>query len=172
MNKLRNLFMVLVLVFGLAAAIPAAAEMDKKMEHGKSGMGHHEMKHGKSSKMGHQGGHGAKHIFGSHWRETLTDNQKMQADRIHLEMKKSLSVQDARLKVKKAELNNLVVKDDPDTKAIHRKIDEVLELKREIMRTKYDHMVEMRGALTPEQRVSFDMGLLSRDGLSKGHRRH
>lgn len=71
MNKLRNLFMVLVLVCWLAVAIPAAAEMDKKMEHGKSGMGHHEMKYGKGSKMGLQGGHGAKHIFGPHWREIL-----------------------------------------------------------------------------------------------------
>ncbi len=164
--------MALVLVFGLTVAIPASAHMDKKMEYEKSGMGHNEMKRDKSTKMGHKGGHGAKHIFGPHWRKTLTDNQKKQAERMHLEMKKSLSVQDARLKVKKAELNNLVVKDDPDTTAIHRKIDELLELKREIMRTKYDHMVEMRGTLTPDQRVSFDMGLLSKDGHSKGHKRH
>jgi Spy/CpxP family protein refolding chaperone len=47
-------------------------------------------------------------------------------------------------------LNNLVVKDDPDTKPIHRKIDEVLELKGEIMLTKYDQMVGMRAILTPE----------------------
>lgn len=67
-------------------------------------------------------------------------------------------------------MNNLVVKDNPDTKAIHRKIDEVLELKRKVMRTKYDHMIEMRNMLTQDQRISFDMGLLERTGHSKGHR--
>ncbi len=170
MKELRNFFMIMALVLGLVITLPASAEKSKKTEHGKSGMGHHEMKYSKGSKMGHRGGHGAKHIFGPLWRKTLTDNQKKQADRMHLEMKKLLSVLDARLKLKKVELNNLVIKDDPDTKAIHRKIDEILELKRKIMRTKYNHMVEMRGMLTPEQRVSFDMGLLSRGGTSKGHR--
>jgi|TARA_B100002003_G_C14047901_1_gene504754 hypothetical protein len=88
MNKLLNLFMVLVFVLGFTASIPAVSEIGKNVEHGKSGLGRHKMKHGKGSKMGHHGGHGAKHIFGPHWRETLTDNQKMHADRIYLEMKK------------------------------------------------------------------------------------
>lgn len=172
MKKLKILFMIMALVLGLVTTLPAATEMGKKTEHGKSTMGRHGMKYSKGYKTGHQGGHEAKHIFGPHWRETLTDNQKKQADRMHLAVKKSLSVLDARLKLKKVELNNLAIKNDPETKAIHRKIDEVLELKREIMRTKYGHMLEMRGMLTPEQRVSFDMGLLLRDGLNKGHRRH
>lgn len=170
MKELRNVFVVLVLALGLIVTLPAAAEMSKKMEHGKSGMGRHEMKHGKGSKMGHQAGHGPGHVFGPKWRETLTDSQKMQIDRMHLTVMKSMSVLNVRLKLKKAELNVLVVNDNPDTKAIHRKIDEVLELKREIMQIKYDHKVEMRGVLTPDQRVSFDMKLLGKTGHGKKHK--
>lgn len=172
MKKLRNLFIALILILGLSVALPATAEMNKKREHGKSSMGRHEMKHGKGSKMGHQSGSGAGHIFGPLWKETLTDEQKMKADRMHRELKMSLNVLKAKKKVGKAELNNLIIKDNPNTNAIHRKIDEILELKRKIMRIKYGHKVEMRGMLTSEQRVSFDMGLLKKTGHSKGRKHH
>ena len=35
---------------------------------------------------------------------------------------------------------------------------------------KYDHIIEMRSILTPEQRVSFDLGLSSgMGGMHQGH---
>ncbi len=148
MKKLRGFFIVVSMLV-LVAAVPASAQMGKMMEHGKSGMKHHAMKD-----------RGMGHLFGPHWKETLTDKQKMQADQMHLTLKKATSVPKALLSVKKAELNKLVVNKSPDIKAIHRKIDEIFELKREIMRKKYEHMVEMRSMLTPKQRVSFDMKLV------------
>jgi Spy/CpxP family protein refolding chaperone len=156
MKKLRDFFVV-VSILVLAVAVPASAQMGKMMERGKSGMKHPGMM-----------GHGMGHPFGSHWKETLTDEQKMQADQMHLALKKAISVPNAQLNVKKAELNKLMVHESPDIKTIHRKIDEILELKRKIMRKKYEHMVEMRGMLTPEQRVSFDMKLVEMAGHKKG----
>ena len=175
MNKLLNIFITVLFLF--VVAVPVSAHTDEKKKHQKSGMKQHgKMGHvmdkSKSHKKGHRGGHGKGHFFGSRWKETLTDEQKSQADNMHLALKKSLNVPMAKLKVKKAELNNLIVKDNADKKTIYQKIDEILELKREIMRNKYDHKVEMRGMLTAEQQVSFDMKLLETAGRKKGHGRH
>ena len=175
MNKLQNIFIAVSLA--LIIAVPVSAQMGEMMKHGKSGMKQHgKMDHGteksQSYKKGRHGRHRTGHLFGSPWKETLTDEQKVQVDKMHLALKKSLNVPKAKLNVKKAELNNLVVKDNPDKKSINQKIDEILELKREIMRKKYDHKVEMRSMLTPEQQVSFDMKLLTTSGRKKGHGRH
>lgn len=172
MKGFDNIFIVCVLIAGLTYSIPAAAEMSKHGEHGKSSTGHQRMKHGKGSKMEQHHGRRAGHLFGSHWKDTLTDQQKKKADRMHVALKKSISVVEAMLKVKRTELSNLVVQDNPDTKAIHSKIDEILKSIKKVMRNKYDHMVEMRDMLTSEQRVSFDMGLLKKAGKSRGHGRH
>ena len=165
MNELRNFLMVSVLMFVMAVSLPATAEMSKKKDHSHSGSGHQKMSYGKSSKKGH-GGH---HKSGPKWKQTLTDSQKKQADTMHLNLKKSMSVLKAQKKLKKVELINLVIKDDPDTNTIHDKINEIIDLKREIMRIKYDHMLEMRGMLTSEQRLSFDMEHLSQARKGKGH---
>ena len=167
MNKLQSIFIAVSLA--LIIAVPVSAQMGEMMKHGKSGMSHHEKK---DYGMKHNQNHKRGHLFGSYWKKTLTDEQKGQADKMHLALKKSLNVPKAKLNVKKAELNNLVVKGNPDKKAIYQKIDEILELKREIMRKKYDHKVEMRRMLTPEQQVSFDMKLLETAGRKKGHGRH
>lgn len=93
------------------------------------------------------------------WKQTLTEDQKMKADKMHLELKKAMEVLTAKVKLKEAELNAMVTKDKPDTNAIHGKINEIAELKKEMMTKKYDHILEMRAMLTPEQRVSFDLGI-------------
>ncbi len=172
MKKLLTFFSVMVLVVGLAAAVPASAETSKSMGHGKSSDEHHRMNSTKKAKEGHRGGHRTGHVFGPHWRGTLTDHQKMLADEMHLALKKSMSILKAHLELKKTELNNIVIQDNPDKKAIHSKIDEILDLKKDIMRTKYDHVVEMRDMLTLEQRVSFDMGMLGRGKQKKRHSHH
>jgi len=99
---------------------------------------------------------------GPEWKDTLTEEQRSKADMMHLELEKSLSLLEAGLMVRKAELANLLVAEKPDTKAVTRKIGEIVEIKREMMEKKYGHMMEMRGILTPEQRVSFDMGVLKK----------
>lgn len=107
------------------------------------------------------------------WKQTLTEEQKMKADKMHLELKKAMSLLEAKMNLKEVELNNLVPQDSADTKAIHRAIDEIMELKKEMMIKKYDHTVEMRSILTPDQRVSFDLGLGGgmggMGGMHQGH---
>ena len=103
--KLLNIF--ITVLFLLVVAVPGSAHTDEKKKHEKSGMKQHGkmghmMDQSKSHKKGHRGGHGKGHFFGSRWKDTLTDEQKSQADKMHLALKKSLNVPVAKLKVKKA----------------------------------------------------------------------
>lgn len=109
------------------------------------------------------------------WKETLTDAQKSQLERLHLDMKKETSVLRAELGVKKAELKALTLRDNPDTQAIGRKTDEIMGIKKELMQKRVNHIIEVRKVLTPEQRVSFDSAVMSgpggwRHGHGDGHR--
>ncbi len=94
------------------------------------------------------------------WRSTLTAEQRVKMDRMHLALKKEMNLLEGKIGLRKAELKNLVTADMPDEKEIHSKIDEIIALKKEMMTKKYDHVVELRGILTPEQRTSFDMMFL------------
>jgi len=115
-----------------------------------------------------KGGHECR--LKSSWRETLTDSQKSQLEKLHLAMKKETSVLRAELGVKKTELKALAIKDNPDTQAIGRKTDEIMGIKKELMQKRISHLIEVRKVLTPEQRVSFDSALLSGPGEWKhGH---
>lgn len=148
MKKMRGIIRMSMIIL-MAGATFASAQMGG-MEHGS------DMKMEKMEGMEHNEGHGKEAL---RWKQTLTEDQKMKADKMHLELKKAVSVLEAKVKLKEAELNTMVTKDKPDTSAIHGKISEIAELKKEMMTKKYDHIVEMRSILTPEQRVSFDLGL-------------
>jgi len=58
----------------------------------------------------------------------------------------------------------MTAKDDADQAAIHTKIDALMAVKAEIMKHRYDHLTEMRNALTEQQRISYDMAILKRTG--------
>jgi Spy/CpxP family protein refolding chaperone len=91
------------------------------------------------------------------WMSSMTDDQKAKMDAMHLKLGKEMGLLEARLDVKEAELKNLVTQDSPDKKAVSKKIDEIMDLKKEMMTRRYDHVMELRGILTSEQRMSFDM---------------
>lgn len=145
MKKARGIVRLSMIIL-MAGATFASAQMGG-MEHGADM---------KMEKMEHHEGHGKE---APRWKQTLTEDQKTKSDRMHLELKKAMSVLEAKVKLKEAELNGMVTKDRPDTNAIHGKITEIAELKKEMMTKKYDHILEMRSILTPEQRLSFDIGL-------------
>ena len=149
MKKLHNLTKLLMLAL-LASATIAFAQMG-------------EMKHDQGMKMDKKAEQHESHGSGMEtprWKQSMTEQQKMKADKMHLELKKSMSVLEAKVKMKEVELNSIVMRDKPDANDIHLKVNEITELNKEMMIKKYDHIVEMRSILTPEQRVSFDLGLV------------
>ena len=154
-----TLLMVLwVVVPGIVLAEPSKGSTRGHKDYGQKG---YSMGHGTDRSMGQHGADHKMHLYSENWRHTLTDKQKMKADQMHVEVKKKMAPLEAQKSFKEAELKALVTQDDPDISAINQKIDEILEVKREIMQKKNAHIVEMRDMLTPEQRLSFDMKLLT-----------
>ncbi len=103
----------------------------------------------------HECGHGRS------WKDTLTDAQRSELGRMRLDMKKKMSVLRAELGVKKAELKALILRDDPDMRAVGRKADEVLSVRKEMMKNRISGVIDVRKVLTPAQRVSFDSMVMS-----------
>lgn len=153
-----------VAVIALPAVSGAQPGMGEKGHAGRSGMmpmGHPTMGHGVARRG---------HLFGSHWRETLNDEQKAEIDWMHLRLSQEQRIIKAEMALRKAELNRLVTAEDVSTEDLRAKVDELMELKREYLLNKYQHKVEMRQVLTPQQRVSFDLDVLSPRGHGGKHR--
>ena len=147
----------LLLSLGFSSTSNAASGHGEK-PHGKSMKGeHHQAKGGKHSKKSSHGG-----TFTSHWAKTLSDEQKTSFDKMHLMVGQYEAVERAKMKMLKAELNVLAAKDPNNQSKIYKKIDEILAVKKGIMRNRFNHIAEMRSELTEQQRISYDMGLLKR----------
>jgi len=136
---------------------PVFASEGQAMQ-GHHGMKHHADKsHGKTEKK-------KGHHFSPHWAKTLSDEQKIAIDRMHLDLNRELSVLNARAELAQKELNAYTVSDNAKTATINNMIDKLLAVKKQILEKRYAHLREMRHALTAEQRISYDMGVLKRSG--------
>ena len=115
-------------------------------------------------------GHQCKHHGGASWKNNLTDEQTKKLDKLHADYKKQKFPIKAKLKVAKVDLAVLVTADSPNQDAIDKKIEQILKLKREKMRIKTAHKIEVRKMLTDEQRVQFDMHVLKKAFKGKKHK--
>ncbi len=142
-------------------ANPAFAEENHKDGHhgAAATKGHHD-------KGKHKGAHKKKkgHHFSPHWAKTLSDEQRVAVDKMHLKLGTQHAILKAQATLLQKELNVMTAKDGADQTAIHSKIDELMAVKAEIMKYRYDHLSEMRDALTEQQRISYDMSILKREG--------
>ena len=161
LNKWNTYLLGLIFFLSLLfiTSISYAASGHGEKPHGKAMQGeHHQPKGGKHSKKSSHGG-----TFTSHWAKTLSDEQKTSFDKMHLTVGQYEAVERAKMKMLKAELNVLAAKDSNNQSKIYKKIDEILAVKKGIMRNRFNHIAEMRSELTEQQRISYDMGLLKRD---------
>ena len=94
----------------------------------------------------------------------LSEEQQAQLEAITTEtMKEHLPIR-SKLQTLKAELDELLIADNPNQGAINRKIDEMSGLRTEMQKARIDTRLRIRALLTEEQRVKFDtMGM-------RGHR--
>lgn len=88
--------------------------------------------------------------------ENLTEDQQKKIDALHTDLDKVLTPLKADLAIKKAELNKLLVADNPSNSAVEKKIDEIYAIKSAIEKKQTKTHLDVRAILTPEQRVSFD----------------
>jgi Spy/CpxP family protein refolding chaperone len=99
---------------------------------------------------------------GHGWKDSLTDEEQAEIDWITLRVSQKQQLLSAQITVKEAELNQLILGEDVAQDLWHAKLDELLQLRREFMINKYQRLIEVRQVLTPQQRVSFDLDILSR----------
>ncbi len=120
---------------------------------------HHKEKHKSAHKKKKKG-----HHLSPHWAKTLSDEQRVAVDKMHLKLGTQHAVLKAQATLLQKELNVMTAKDGADQTVIHSKIDELMAIKAGIMKHRYDHLTEMRDALTEQQRISYDMAILKREG--------
>jgi len=153
---------ILVTTVGLSIPVLATADSSSHMGYG----GGHEgrMMHG-----GRMGGYGAGHGYGHKWKASLTDEQSKKIDKLRLAYKQEKYLLKAKLKQAKVEFALLITKDNPSKSSIDKKIDQIIKLKKEKLRLKADHKINVRKQLTEDQRVQFDIAVLKK--MSKGKHR-
>lgn len=151
----RLLRLVMIAAFSLPLGV--SAEPDKPSAHHEapaSPAGTHD-----------ETAHKFSHNFTAHWIKTLNDDQKMHVDMMHLVLDRELVVLKAQEELIQKQINRLVAQDAASTNAVHAKIDELMSVKKQILRTRYSHITEMRALLTPAQRISYDMETLEFSGV-------
>ncbi|MFQ5427801.1 MAG: Spy/CpxP family protein refolding chaperone [Thermodesulfobacteriota bacterium] len=109
---------------------------------------------GCSKKAGHPGGHHG-------WKTTLSKDQRDKIEAMHLALSRDMAPLKANLALKRAELKNMVTVDDPNIVAVKAKIKKIGAIKTKMLQKRYSHIVDMRKVLTPKQRLSFDLELIS-----------
>jgi len=161
------LLLVGLFAMGTAAAQPTGHQHGdgKPAASQQGGPGGGMMGHHKSGMMMAGKAMGGKHkkgamLFTPPWMKTLSDEQKLEVDRMHVQVAKVEKPLRDKMRLAQRELNVLATADKPDMKAMERAIEKVVRLQAEIMRNRYRHIVEMRAMLTSQQRLSYDMGVL------------
>ena len=136
MKTLTTTLFIILAIIGLDTMTPVLAD------------------HGKSMHMGmrHSGG----------WKASLTDEQNTKISKLKLDYKKEKYPLKAKMKQAKIELALLMTSDKPSQKAINKKIDQLVKLKKEKLLLKANHQIAVRKILNDEQRVKFDMKILKK----------
>jgi Spy/CpxP family protein refolding chaperone len=152
---------------GLSVAHADPQHMDGAMGHPgvAAAMGLHH--HGDAAPAKAYGGHG--HEPQASWRASLTDDQKGEISFSKLRLRQKQALVEAGIALKQAEIDRLVTSDEAGDEQLQQAVDALLALQREQALNRYRHLVEVRQLLTPQQRIAFDLGILSRGEGGHGH---
>ena len=153
--------MMLAVLFAASsfAVLPARADMEAK-----DGKASHEYCGGKK----HHDGYG-RLSSKEQWKKSLTGGQASEISGLRLSLKKELAAVKAKLGLKEAEIDGLLVSDAPDRAALDKLVGEAADLKKEMMKAKYAHMVKVRSLLAAEQKAMFDTAVLIGEGRRHRH---
>ena len=92
-------------------------------------------------------------------------SQKASIDKMH----HKLHIDQAPFKVQEVqalkELNEMTILDDVSLEKVKVKIDELMAAKTQIMRLRYEHLIEMRAILSDTQKVPYDKKVLKRSAI-------
>lgn len=97
----------------------------------------------------------------------LTAEQETQAKAIFTGIMEKTTPIKADVKVKQAELDQLMIADSPNEKAIYAKVDEISQLRTEMQKLRIEGKLKVRTILDDEQKAKFDANQV---GGKKGKR--
>ena len=107
-------------------------------------------------------------ISTSLWADKIPDpdaSQKNAIDKMH----HKLHIDQAPFKAQEVqalkELNEMTIRDDVKLENVHAKVDELMAAKTQIMRLRYEHLIEMRAILSDAQKVPYDKNVLKRSAV-------
>ncbi len=104
------------------------------------------------------------------WKRSLSEEQKTRLRAMKVEFLKKKLPAKAKIKTIKVELAVMSIANKPDQAAINKKIDELLAVKKDLLRAKYAHIASVRKELRPEQQSMFDKWRLKK--AKKGKYQH
>ena len=87
----------------------------------------------------------------------LTDDQKQKIDQLNLTFDKNTMQFHNDIREKEAHLHTLLTQDNADTNQINKLIDDIGSLRTKIRKERVATNLKIRGLLTDDQKVAFDM---------------
>ncbi len=90
----------------------------------------------------------------------LTEEQQEKVKTIRMGSAQELLAMKGKMEVLSAELRNLMIAENPDRKAIDKKIDEMEGIRAEIKKKRIGTDLEVQKLFTPEQRLKWKQGIL------------
>lgn len=98
----------------------------------------------------------------------LTTDQETQAKAIFTGIMEKTTPIKADVKVKQAELDQLMIADSPNEKAIYAKVDEISKLRAEMQKLRVEGKLKVRAILDEDQKAKFDANQLDGKRAKKG----
>jgi hypothetical protein len=92
-------------------------------------------------------------------------SQKEAIDRMHHKLHDDQAAYKAKETQALKELNEMTIREDVRIEDVNAKIDELMDAKKQILRLRYGHLIEMRAILSDEQKVDYDKGILKRSAV-------
>ena len=102
----------------------------------------------------------------------LTDQQKEQMKALHTAFLKTTNPLKNQLAEKRAHLRTITAVDKPNQKEIDNTIDEIGQLRTQMLKARTDMQLKVRALLTEEQKIHFDAMKASSHGKSKKMNQH
>jgi Spy/CpxP family protein refolding chaperone len=96
--------------------------------------------------------------------DSATD-QKAAIDHMHHQLHDDQAIHKAREAQALKELNEMTIRDDVRLEDVYAKIDELTTAQNQILRLRYEHLIEMRKILTDEQKIKYDQNVLNRSDI-------
>jgi len=103
-------------------------------------------------------------VIGDENTDSATE-QKAAIDHMHHQLHDDQATYKAREAQALKELNEMTIRDDVRLEDVYAKIDELTAAQNQILRLRYEHLIEMRKILTDEQKIKYDQNVLNRSEI-------